>query len=271
MARWRSNTITGTTLTITDNDNEPGLSIADATAVAEGDSGSTAMTFTVSLGAASGKPVTVDYAVDATSTATANTDFTGGSGTLTIAAGETSGAVTVSVTGDELDEPNETVVLKLSNAGNATITDATGTGTITDDDSSPVLAALSNVTKKVGQAVSVVALATDADGDTVTYAWTKTSGPDLPGPPNLNQATLTFTPTVAGRYALTVTASDGNGNEATGSVTITVSEKDTVSVSARRDGGGRRRQCRSDGSHDRGVWRVGDLCCELWRYGDRRQ
>ena len=126
--------------TITDDDASPSLSIAGpAEAVNEGDSGDTAMTFTVALDAASGRAVTVDYGVDTTSTATAGTDFTDLSGTLTFAAGETSQTLTVTVRGDELDEANETVVLKLSNAGNASLDTATATGTITDDDASPSL------------------------------------------------------------------------------------------------------------------------------------
>ena len=166
----QGNSLTTATVTITDNDDAPSLTIADATAVSEGDSGSTDMVFTVSLDAASGKQVTVDYGVDATSTATSETDFT---------AGQTSKALTVSVTDDELDENDETIVLKLSDASNASIGTATTSGTITDDDTSPVLDPISNLNKKVGQAVSIAASASDADGDTITYSWSKTTDPDL--------------------------------------------------------------------------------------------
>ena len=227
----QGNSLSPATLTITDNDDDPALTIADATAVSEGDSGSTDMVFTVSLDAASDKQVTVDYAVDTTSTASSGTDFTAlSSDTLTFTAGETSKSITVSVTGDELDENDETIVLKLSNASNATIGTATASGTITDDDASPVLAAISNMNKKVGQPVSIVASATDADGDTLTYTWSKTSGPDLPNGTTLNAATLTFTPTATGTYDMTVTANDGNGNEASEAVSIVVTAADTVSV-----------------------------------------
>jgi hypothetical protein len=47
--------------TITDDDGEPTIIIADTT-VAEGDSGSSTATFTVTLSAASGLPITVNYA-----------------------------------------------------------------------------------------------------------------------------------------------------------------------------------------------------------------
>ena len=137
-----SNAAIGTataTGTITDDDGEPSLSIAAPAAVTEGNRGSTNMLFTVNLAPAAGQEVTVEYGVDASSTATADTDFTDLSGTLTFAAGETSKTITVSVTGDAVDEPDETVVLKLSNASNAAIGTATATGTITDDDGEPSL------------------------------------------------------------------------------------------------------------------------------------
>ena len=131
---------TGTgTGTITDDDGEPSLSI-DSPSVAEGDSGSTNLTFTVALSPASGQQVTVGYAEGTGGTAATGTDYTAlASGTLTFVAGDTSKTVTVTVTGDTLDEPNETVVVKLSGAANASIATGTGTGTITDDDGEPSL------------------------------------------------------------------------------------------------------------------------------------
>ena len=74
--------------TITDDDPPPTLSITDVT-VTEGNAGTTNAVFTVSLGAASGKTVTVDYAT-ADGTATAAGRLHGRTGTLTFAPGETS-------------------------------------------------------------------------------------------------------------------------------------------------------------------------------------
>ena len=127
------------TATITDDDAPPSLSI-DSPRVAEGNSGSTTLTFTVTLSAASGRAVTVDYADAGTGTATSGTDYAAlAGGTLTFPAGTISQTFDVSVTGDAAAEPDETVVVTLSNAGNATIGTATGTGAITDDDSGPSL------------------------------------------------------------------------------------------------------------------------------------
>ena len=106
----------------------------------EGDSGSTNLKFTVTLSAASSKQVTVDWAEGTSGTATSGTDFTAiTGGTLTFAVGTTSQTFDVSVTGDTTDEADETVVVTLSNAVNATTSTATGTGMITDDDAAPSL------------------------------------------------------------------------------------------------------------------------------------
>ena len=132
-------TVSGATLTLEDDDAAPTLSI-DSPSVTEGDSGTTNLTFTVTLSAASGRQVTVAYADATTGTATSGTDYTAiTGGTLTFTAGTTSRTFNVAVTGDALDEANETVVVTLSNAGNATLATASGTGTITDNDATPTL------------------------------------------------------------------------------------------------------------------------------------
>ena len=114
---------------------------------------------------------------------------------------------------------------------------ATTTVTITDDDASPVLAPLADVTVTAGEEVAITAAATDEDGDTVSYAWSRKAGetaPPLPQGTALDQAKLAFTPTAAGVYTMTVTADDGHGNTATEEVTVTVTvgAPATVSVPA---------------------------------------
>ena len=125
------------TLTIRDEDG-PAVTI-DSPRVVEGNSGSVTLTFTVSLSPTSTQQVTVDYADAGTGSATSGDDYTAvTAGTLTFAAGETNKTVTVSVTGDTTDEPDETVVVELSNLTNAIFsgfaTTITGTGTIDNDD-----------------------------------------------------------------------------------------------------------------------------------------
>src|SRR5213075_2869346 len=121
--------------TITDDDVAPSLSINDVT-VTEGNSGSSNATFTVTLSAVSGLTVTVDYAT-ANATAVSPGDYTAAANTLTFAPGVLTQTIVVAVLGDAVNEPNETYQVNLSNGTNASISDAQGIGTITNDDALP--------------------------------------------------------------------------------------------------------------------------------------
>ena len=202
------------------------LTIADVTAVESG-----TFTFTVSADSAPASEVTFQYTVTARSgdTASAGADFTAVTATTrTLAAGATRTTITVAVSDDDLDEGDETFTVILSEpSANATLANATATGTISDDDASPVLAAMADRTLAAGQAVDLTASATDGDGDSVSYAWARKAGENTPALPEgtaLNQARLRFTipATATGRYTMTVTASDGNGNTDSEEVVIMV-------------------------------------------------
>ena len=109
------------------------LSVADAS-VDEGP-GAT-LDFVVTLGGPSGEAVTVDYATS-DGTATAGSDYTATSGTLTFASGETGKTVSVPVLDDAHDDGGETMTFTLSNAQGATIDDGEATGTIDNTDAMP--------------------------------------------------------------------------------------------------------------------------------------
>ena len=113
----------------------PKLSIADAT-VPEGNSGTSDAVFSVTLSAATSETVTVAFAT-ADGTATAAADYQAANGTLTFPAGQTAVHITVAVIGDIVREADETFAVTLSNPANATLADATATGTITNDDDPP--------------------------------------------------------------------------------------------------------------------------------------
>jgi Ca2+-binding RTX toxin-like protein len=112
-----------------------GLSVFDVT-IAEGNSGNSNAVFPVTLSPAqAGETITVDYATSA-GTATAGTDYTTTSGTLSFAPNDMTENISVPVSGDLVDEANETFTVILSNAsGGTTLTDGQGIGTITNDDS----------------------------------------------------------------------------------------------------------------------------------------
>ncbi len=94
--------------------------------------GNTNARFTVSLSDTSQQAVAVDYAT-ANKSAKAPADYTAKTGTLTFEPGDTSKTVTVAIRGDRRNERNETFRVNLSNA-NTTIVDASGKGTIYDND-----------------------------------------------------------------------------------------------------------------------------------------
>ncbi|GMV29449.1 MAG: hypothetical protein AMXMBFR59_15740 [Rhodanobacteraceae bacterium] len=120
--------------TITNDDAFPVLSIGNASVV-EGHSGPTLLNFPLTLtGPAPAGGVT--FIVNTTDgTATGGSDFVAivaGSGS--IAAGQTSGTLSVTINGDTVAEANETFTVTISAPVNATLGTATATGTITNDD-----------------------------------------------------------------------------------------------------------------------------------------
>jgi len=117
---------------IANDDALPTLSISDVT-LAEGNGGATNYTFTVTLSAASGRDVRVNW-VTAAGTATANVDYVSASGALFFPAGTLTRTITVAVRGDTTLEPNETFFVNLNSPFNASIADGQGVGTITNDD-----------------------------------------------------------------------------------------------------------------------------------------
>ncbi|UEQ17424.1 putative Ig domain-containing protein [Xanthomonas phaseoli] len=189
--------------TIVNDDAQPALSIDDVS-VNEGSSGTTTATFTVSLSAASGQTVTVNYAT-ADGTATAGSDYVARSGTLSFAPGVTAQGVAVTVNGDTAVEPNETFSVGLSGASNATIARATGTGTILNDDAVVTISPASLPAATAGSAYSQTLT---ASGGTPGYSFVISAG-TLPAGMTLNAAgVLSGTPTASGSFNFTVTATD---------------------------------------------------------------
>jgi hypothetical protein len=121
------------------------FSVTDSS-VAEGADGQTAyLSFVISLASALPDQATVDYEVTP-GTAQDGVDFASRAhASLVFAPGQTTKTVTVPVFGDDIDEADETATITLSAPQNGTLGDATGTGTITDDDPSPVISVPSHL------------------------------------------------------------------------------------------------------------------------------
>ena len=81
----------------------------------------------MSLTSASSSDVSVHYATG-NGTASAGSDYTATSGTLTIPAGSTSGMIQVPIVGDTAVEADESFFLNLSSPVNASIIDAQRAG-----------------------------------------------------------------------------------------------------------------------------------------------
>ena len=185
------------TATIT-NDDSPTLSIGDVT-VTEGNSGTKAAVFTVTLSAASPQTVTVNFAT-ANGTATAGTDYVAQTGNLSFTAGQTTKTISVTVNGDTTVEPNETFLVNLTAPSGATLADAQGQATITNDDTAVVLPTLSinDVTVTEGNSGTTTATFTvtlsAASASTVTASFATANGTATAGTDYVAQTgTLSFT------------------------------------------------------------------------------
>ena len=221
------------TLTIADDEGDPTFSIAGAS-VAEGDTGTADLAFTVTLSPASSVETTVQWATS-DGTATEATDYTAGNGTLTFATGDTEKTVTVAVTGDEVDEANETLTLTLSNAGGGAELGAakTATGTITDDDDVPTVSLALNPTS-IGENAGVSRVTARLSGASSVAV-------------EVTVSAAAVSPAVDGDFTLTtnrkLTISAGT-TASTETVTITAVNNDvdapnkTVTVSGTASGGG---------------------------------
>ena len=170
--------------TVTVSVGGPTVSIADVRAP-EGNAGAADATFTVTLSAASAQTVTVQYAT-ADGTATAGSDYTARSGTLTFAPGQTTQPILVPILGDLVDEPDETFRVVLSAPTGATLARAEAVGTIADDDD-----AAPTATPTLTLTPTATATGTSAATGTPTLTATATGTPASTSTP-----TPTATPTI---------------------------------------------------------------------------
>ncbi|MBX7187702.1 MAG: matrixin family metalloprotease [Vicinamibacteria bacterium] len=173
-------------------------------AISEGTgAGTTNLAFTVVLSATSASTITVDYAT-ANGSAAAGSDYTSTAGTLSFPPGAASLVVSVPVVRDAIVEPDETVLLNLSNATGATIFDSQGVGTIQADDG--LLVSIADKTTGEGNA-----------GFTPISFTVSLSSP-APGAVTVDYATADGTATAPGDY----TAATGTVSFALGEQTKTV-------------------------------------------------
>jgi hypothetical protein len=186
------------------------VSIANAANLTEGNSGKATMTFTVTLTGASTEKVTVNYATGAAGDTAVATglfpDYDAVSGTLTFTpGGPTTKTIAVKIIGDQIQEADEQLTVKLSGAVNATLGTASGTGTI-----------LNGTDSKIGLALGDVKI---VEGDSGT-----------------KQAVLTPTLSANATASMTLTLATKNGTAVAGSDYAATTQQITIAAGATTGG-----------------------------------
>ncbi|MYD84926.1 MAG: hypothetical protein F4Y14_01285, partial [Acidobacteria bacterium] len=196
--------------TIRDDDGDTGdfptLSIADAPLVVEGGTAE----FLVTLSAAVEHVVTVAYAT-ADGTAKASLDYASTAGTLRLEPGDTARAIRVPTLDDESLEQTEDFTVTLSGPAGATLADAAGRGTITDDDEGklPALAIGDAPPVTEGESARFPVTLSAPSEQAVTVAFTTADGTAAAGSDYVAaDGTLTFEPGTTRRTIEVVTRQD---------------------------------------------------------------
>ena len=163
------------------NDDRPVVSIGNDVLI---DEAAGTVTFTVSITGNTTQPVTVDFAT-ANGTATAGSDYTAQSGSLSFAPGVTSQTITIAIANDTTYEVSEDFTVSISNPSNAVLGTASVTGTIVDDgrslpggpanDDRPVLS-IDSLTVTEGGYATFTAILSNTSTTAVTFTPSMTSG-----------------------------------------------------------------------------------------------
>ena len=200
------------------------VGIAATVSTAEGDSASTPLVFAVTRSEDT-TAFTVNYAVTG-GTAGSGTDYTAlASGTLTFPASNAvlTQNITVDVLGDTALEPDETIVITLSNlvptTGTTNLANATGTGTITNDDvgitTQPVSTTLT--------AGKVTTLVVAASGNTTpTIQWYQGNAGDTSNPVSGATSSVFLTPTLNVNTSFWARATSGAKTVDSATATVTI-------------------------------------------------
>lgn len=214
------------TLTIIDNDSTGALSFS-STAYSSGEGSGSALITVNRTGGTSGT-ATVQYSTS-NGSATAGSDYTGVSGTLTFGNGVSSQTFTVPITQDTFVEGNETVNLSLfSPGGGASLTNpTTAVLTIVDDDTSlPGTLAFASATHTVGESAgsqTVTVNRTGGSTGTVTVGYSTVAGSATAGSDyTVTTGTLSFGPGETSKTFLVPILNDAI-NESTESFSVVLS------------------------------------------------
>ncbi|MCH7573931.1 MAG: T9SS type A sorting domain-containing protein [Candidatus Marinimicrobia bacterium] len=133
-------TTTVYTYSITNDDTPPDVGFSGLTS-SGAENNSPALIALVLTGAATEVDVIVDYSLGVGTATGGGTDYTLVAGSDTIAAGQTTSNISITIADDALDEQDETIILNLSNPQGANLSGVNShTYTILDDDLPPTVA-----------------------------------------------------------------------------------------------------------------------------------
>ncbi|MBL8828254.1 MAG: VCBS repeat-containing protein, partial [Planctomycetaceae bacterium] len=199
---------TSHTLTIVDNDVTPSVSFASASQSVN--ENVTTTTVVVQLSSVAGQTVTIPFSVGGGSASGSGVDYSLSGSPVTILAGASTAAITVTVNNDLIDEPDETVLLNLGTPTNANLGAVTQhTVTIVDNDPPPVVefvTATQSVNENATTATVIVWLSTIAGG-TVTIPFSVSGGTATGGGVD---------------YTLSASPLTINAGASTGAITLTI-------------------------------------------------
>ena len=173
-----SYTLAGRTASVAVSEDEPVMTIA-AASVSEG---AGTVDVDVTLSGTSAEAIGFTWATVAGSgddVATAGQDYQSAGGTVEIDAGDTSATLTVMITDDALDEPDETFAVVLSAVTGASVAQPRATVTVTDNDDPPAFSISdAAATEGQGAAVDFTVSLDAASGRPTEVAWRAVSDED---------------------------------------------------------------------------------------------
>ena len=211
------------TATLNDNDSTPSLSLGD-TVVAEG--GTATLTVTISPPSSSG--ITVDWATS-NDTAQAPGDYPAATGSLSIPALSSTYTFSVNTEDDSIDENNEAFNVTLSNPVGATLLDATGAVTISDDDAAPSLS-ISDLSITEGATASLAVTLSSVSGKAITVDYATNNGSALSGSDYTGVSGTLAIPAGALGGIISVTSLEDVLNEGDESLTVSLSNPVEASI-----------------------------------------
>ena len=161
-------------LTITDDDDAPELTLTARPSSISESGGSATVTIEITNGAAfaENQRIPLSFA----GTAAKGTDYTVALEQLTLTAGETSVATTVTAMDDAIDDDAETILVTARHGGG--VLGSEQTITIDDDDDAPVIQTASPILVDENETAVATLTATDADRPAQDLTWRITGGAD---------------------------------------------------------------------------------------------